>query len=177
MVAVYAVEREGVMPVMTPDDLHRFLEEEFPAGAAGHHASRASTTPTIRVRQKTLDGHLRPGGTISGPTLMAMVDCGFYLLLLSRLGPVALAVTTNLNINFMRKPEPGDLLGEGRLLKLGKTLAVGDFTIWSEGAEGPGRPCHGDLCDPAEPDVVLSMNYQSVRSDGIYRYRVISKSL
>ena len=89
------------------------------------------------MRQKTLDTHLRPGGTISGPTLMAMVDCGFYLLLLSRLGPVALAVTTNLNINFMRKPEPGDLLGEGRLLKLGKTLAVGDFTIWSERLEDP----------------------------------------
>ena len=74
---------------------------------------------------------------MSGPTLMAMVDCGFYLLLLARLGPVAMAVTTNLNINFMRKPEPGDLVGEGRLLKLGKTLAVGDFTIWSEGEKDP----------------------------------------
>ena len=124
------------MPVMTPDDLHRFLEEEFPQAPPGISVESVDDT-TIRVRQKTLDAHLRPGGTISGPTLMAMVDCGFYLLLLSRLGPVALAVTTNLNINFMRKPEPGDLLGEGRLLKLGKTLAVGDFTIWSEGLEDP----------------------------------------
>jgi uncharacterized protein (TIGR00369 family) len=124
------------MPVMTPDDLHRFLEEEFPQSPPGFSVERVDDT-TIRVRQKTLDAHLRPGGTISGPTLMAMVDCGFYLLLLARLGPVALAVTTNLNINFMRKPEPGDLLGEGRLLKLGKTLAVGDFTIWSEGLEDP----------------------------------------
>jgi len=124
------------MPVMTPEDLHRFLEEEFPQAPPGITVEHVDDT-TIRVRQKTLDTHLRPGGTISGPTLMAMVDCGFYLLLLSRLGPVALAVTTNLNINFMRKPEPGDLLGEGRLLKLGKTLAVGDFTIWSEGLEDP----------------------------------------
>ena len=124
------------MPVMTPDDLHRFLEEEFPQAPPGFAVESVDDT-TIRVRQKTEDRHLRPGGTVSGPTLMAMVDCGFYLLLLARLGPVALAVTTNLNINFMRKPEPGDLLGEGRLLKLGKALAVGDFTIWNEGQKDP----------------------------------------
>ena len=81
--------------------------------------------------------HLRPGGTISGPTLMWLTDLSFYLLLLGRLGPVALAVTTNLNINFMRKPEPADLIGEGRLMKLGRSLAVGDFTIWSEGKAEP----------------------------------------
>jgi uncharacterized protein (TIGR00369 family) len=124
------------MPLMTPDDLHRFLREEFPQAPPGITVESVDDT-TIRVRQQTEDHHLRPGGTISGPTLMAMVDCGFYLLLLSRLGPVALAVTTNLNINFMRKPEPGHLVGEGRLLKLGKTLAVGDFTIWNEGEKDP----------------------------------------
>ena len=124
------------MPVMTPDDLHRFLKEEFPQAPPGITVESVDDT-TIRIRQVTEDRHLRPGGTISGPTLMAMVDCGFYLLLLSRLGPVALAVTTNLNINFMRKPEPGHLVGEGRLLKLGKSLAVGDFTIWNEGETDP----------------------------------------
>jgi uncharacterized protein (TIGR00369 family) len=124
------------MPVMTPGDLHAFLKEHFPQAPPGICVESVDDT-VIRVRQKTHDGHLRPGGTISGPTLMAMVDCGFYLLLLARLGPVAMAVTTNLNINFMRKPEPGDLLGEGRLLKLGKTLAVGDFTIWSGGLKDP----------------------------------------
>ena len=124
------------MPLMTPEDLHRFLETEFPQAPPGIVVESVDDT-TIHVRQKTEDRHLRPGGTISGPTLMAMVDCGFYLLLLSRLGPVALAVTTNLNINFMRKPDPGHLVGEGRLLKLGKTLAVGDFTIWNEGEKDP----------------------------------------
>ena len=124
------------MPGMTREELRRFLESEFPQAPAGITVDSVDDT-TIRIRQKTLDQHLRPGGTVSGPTLMAMVDFGFYLLLLSRLGPVAMAVTTNLNINFMRKPEPGDLLGEGRLLKLGKTLAVGDFTIWSEGLKDP----------------------------------------
>ena len=91
----------------------------------------------IRVRLPTKDQHLRPGGTVSGPTLAWLVDVSFYLLLLGRLGPVAMAVTTNLNINFMRKPEPADLIGEGRLLKLGKTLAVGDFTIYSAGKAEP----------------------------------------
>ena len=124
------------MPVMTPEDLHRFLETEFPQAPPGLVVESVDDT-TIRVLQKTEDRHLRPGGTISGPTLMAMVDCGFYLLLLSRLGPVAMAVTTNLNINFMRKPDPGHLMGEGRLLKLGKALAVGDFTIWNEGEKDP----------------------------------------
>lgn len=124
------------MPVMTPDDLHRFLKEEFPQAPPNIRVEYLDDT-TIRVRQKTSDRNLRPGGTISGPTLMAMVDCGFYLLLLGRLGKVALAVTTNLNINFMRKPEPADLIGEGRLLKLGKALAVGDFTIWSDGQKDP----------------------------------------
>jgi uncharacterized protein (TIGR00369 family) len=124
------------MPVMSPDDLHRFLRDEFPQAPPGISVENVTDT-TIRVRQQTEDRHLRPGGTISGPTLMAMVDCGFYLLLLARLGPVALAVTTNLNINFMRKPDPGHLVGEGRLLKLGRTLAVGDFTIWNEGEKDP----------------------------------------
>ena len=124
------------MPAMTIDDLHRFLKEEFPQAPPNIRVEYLDDT-TIRVRQVTGVHNLRPGGTIAGPTLMAMVDCGFYLLLLGRLGPVALAVTTNLNINFMRKPEPADLIGEGRLLKLGRTLAVGDFTIWSAGKKEP----------------------------------------
>ncbi len=124
------------MPAMTIAELHKWIAEHFPHAPADVRIEHLDDT-TIRLRQATHVRNLRPGGTISGPTLMAMVDFGFYLLLLGRLGPVALAVTTNLNINFMRKPESADLLGEGRLLKLGKTLAVGDFTIWSEGKKEP----------------------------------------
>ena len=124
------------MPAMTIAELHKFLKEEFPQAPQDIRIEQLDDA-TIRLRLPTRDAHLRPGGTISGPTLMAMVDCGFYLLLLGRLGPVALAVTTNLNINFMRKPEPADLIGEGRLLKLGRSLAVGDFTIWSDGKKEP----------------------------------------
>lgn len=125
------------MPVMSPIELQEFLRKEFPqaveAGAVIEHLDDT----TIRIRLPTYERNLRPGGTVSGPTLMFLADFGFYLLLLGRLGPVAHAVTTNLNINFMRKPERADLIGEGRLLKLGRSLAVGDFLIWSDGKPDP----------------------------------------
>ena len=108
------------MPAMTPAELHQVPRRAFSAGRPPGLTVEHLDDTTIRVRFAANARHLRPGGTISGPTLMWLVDFGFYLLLLGRLGPVAPAVTTNLNINFMRKPDPGDLLGEGRLLKLGK---------------------------------------------------------
>jgi uncharacterized protein (TIGR00369 family) len=123
----------GVMPAMTPAELTAFLEKEFPQAAEAGMIIEHLDEKTIRLRLPTQEKNLRPGGTVSGPTLMWFADCGFYLLILGQLGPVALAVTTNLNINFMRKPAMGDLIGEGRLMKLGKSLAVGDFTIWSDG--------------------------------------------
>ena len=125
------------MPVMTPADLHKFLEEHFPQVAHLDLRIEHLDDTMIRVRLPTHESHLRPGGTVSGPTLVWLVDLSFYLLIMGRLGPVAMAVTTNLNINFMRKPEPADLLGEGRLMKLGRSLAVGDFTIWSDGEKDP----------------------------------------
>lgn len=125
------------MPAMTPAELMVFLQKEFPQAAGAGMIIEALDSKTIKLRLPTREEHLRPGGTVSGPTLMWFADCGFYLLILGQLGPVALAVTTNLNINFMRKPEMGELIGEGRLLKLGKTLAVGDFTIWNDGQPDP----------------------------------------
>src|SRR6185312_7871015 len=78
------------------------------------------------LRQRYSDQMLRPGGTVSGPTLMALADFA----LLSAIGPVGLAVTTNLNINFLRKGQPGqDVLAAARLLKLGKRLAVGEVNL------------------------------------------------
>lgn len=78
----------------------------------------------IALRMTTSEKHLRPGGTVSGPVLMTLADTAAYLLILAHLGPVALAVTTNLNIHFMRKPEPGELMVSANLLKLGKRIAV-----------------------------------------------------
>ena len=80
--------------------------------------------------------HLRPGNTVSGPTLFALADVGVYLAILSKIGPEALAVTTNCSIDFMRKPKADtDLLCEVRILKLGRALAVGEAYIRSAGQE------------------------------------------
>jgi uncharacterized protein (TIGR00369 family) len=76
---------------------------------------------------------LRPGGTISGPMLMGLADLAMYAVVLSAVGRVELAVTTNLNINFLRKPAAVDVIAEARMLKLGKRLAVGEVQLFSEG--------------------------------------------
>ena len=93
-----------------------------------------------RMRMLYHERHIRPGGTISGPAMMSLADLALYVAILAQLGPVALAVTTNLNFNFMRKPAQRDLIAECRLLKLGRTLAVGDVAIRSDG-EGE-MVCH-----------------------------------
>ena len=77
--------------------------------------------------------HLRPGGTISGPTMFGVCDAALYVAILAEIGPVAHAVTTNVSINFLRKPAPLDLIGKARLIKLGKRLAVGEVAIYSDG--------------------------------------------
>ena len=89
----------------------------------------------IRVRQPTGDDDVRPGGTVSGPTLMSLADGVAYMAVLSRIGPAALAVTSNLNINFLRRPRLVDLVAEGSLLKLGRTLAVTEVSLYSDGGE------------------------------------------
>jgi len=92
---------------------------------------------TARVRLPASDNHIRPGGTISGPAQMALADFTLYAALLGAIGAVPLAVTTSLNINFLRKPAPGDLTAECRLLKQGKRLAVGDVLIYAQGLTEP----------------------------------------
>jgi acyl-coenzyme A thioesterase PaaI-like protein len=77
--------------------------------------------------------HLRPGGTISGPTMFGVCDAALFVAILSEIGPVAHAVTTSASINFLRKPAPADLIARTRLLKLGKRLAVGEVALYSEG--------------------------------------------
>jgi len=85
------------------------------------------------LRQPYREEFLRPGGTVAGPVLMALADLALYAAVLSKLGRVELAVTTNLNINFLRRPEPGDILAEAKLLKLGKRLAVGEVALFTAG--------------------------------------------
>jgi len=92
----------------------------------------------IRVRLKVGEAHLRPGGTVSGPSIFALADVAVYMAVLGMIGPKSLAVTTNCSIDFMRKPAADtDLIAECRLLKLGRALAVGEVLIFSEGGEAP----------------------------------------
>lgn len=74
---------------------------------------------------------VRPGGTLSGPTLMALADAAMYAVVLGRLGKVEMAVTSNLNINFLARPQPVDLLAEARILKLGRRQAVCEVSLYS----------------------------------------------
>lgn len=123
---------------MTTSELQEFLAREFPQMAPLNLVVEHFDGAVLRLRMVTGEAQLRPGGTVSGPTLMTLSDCAAYLLLLGQIGPVALAVTTNLNINFLRKPEPGELVAEARMLKRGRVLAVMDVAIHSPAVpDGP----------------------------------------
>ena len=120
---------------MSVAELEQFLRDEFPQAFSGDDVTIESADgQTCLLRQRYSERMLRPGGTVSGPTLMALADFAMYVVLLSAIGPIGLAVTTNLNINFLRKGQPGqDVLAEARLLKLGKRLAVGEVFVRSDG--------------------------------------------
>jgi uncharacterized protein (TIGR00369 family) len=124
---------------MTPAELDAFLRIELPQMFNYDDlAIEDADGRTCLVRQRFSESMLRPGGTISGPTLMALADCAMYVVLLSAIGPVGLAVTTNLNINFLRKGAPGeDVLAAAKLLKLGKRLAVGEVNLLSGTSPDP----------------------------------------
>ena len=123
--------------VMDGPELMAFLRRDFGQVAEEFAVERADASG-VTLRLKVAERHLRPGGTVSGPSIFGLVDVAMYLAILSRIGPVALTVTTNCAIDFMRKPAAGrDLLGEARLLKLGRSLAVGDVMVFSEGLAEP----------------------------------------
>jgi uncharacterized protein (TIGR00369 family) len=124
---------------MTVAEIRTFLREEFPQVFSGDDiVIENADGETCLLRQHFSEAMLRPGGTVSGPTLMALADYAMYAVLLSAIGPVGLAVTTNLNINFLRKGAPGqDVLAAARILKLGKRLAVGEVSLTSGTAPEP----------------------------------------
>lgn len=115
--------------------MEAFLSREFPQAS---FLLESFDEDSVTIRRKVDTRDLRPGGTVSGPTMMGLADCAIYIAILREIGLVALAVTTSLNINFLRKPVADkDILGVCKILKLGKTLAVGDVTIYSEGDARP----------------------------------------
>ena len=117
--------------------LNAFLAQDFAEVAGDFNVDRADEMG-IDLRLRVAHRHLRPGGTVSGPTIFALADVAVYLAILSRIGPKALTVTTNGSIDFLRKPASGiDLIGSARILKLGRMLAVGDVLIYSMGTADP----------------------------------------
>ena len=124
-------------PALTVAELETYLRAEFPQVFNGDSGVSIEDAwhGGARVRQAWRETFIRPGGTISGPTMMALADFAMYVAVLAAIGPVGLAVTTSLNINFLRKPGRADLLAEAKLMKLGKRLAVGEVALTSAGSD------------------------------------------
>ena len=116
--------------IMSTEELNDFLHKEMPQVSDMVSVLEVNGMEAI-IALTPSERNLRPGGTVSGPSLFLLADVGFYLNLLSVIGPVPLAVTTNASINFMRKPDLSGLIGVSKIMKLGKRLAVGDVVIYA----------------------------------------------
>ena len=122
--------------LMTKEELNDFLEKEFPQVNKNFEILKVSNK-NFSMLMHISSEHLRPGASVSGPTMFLLADVTFYLATLSVIGPKSLTVTTNCSINFLRKPNEKNLISEARILKLGKTLSVGDVLIYSEDIDEP----------------------------------------
>ena len=137
----------------TLDELGAYLSEIFPeVWAHGDYAIVAVGPMSATLRLVHRSHHLWPGGTISGPAMFTLSDLALFVAILHELGRVKLAVTTSLTINFLRKPEPGDLIAKVKLLKLGKRLAVGEVALFSEGFEEMVAHATGTYSIPSKGD-------------------------
>lgn len=133
--------------MVTKAELSEFLLREFPQNRCTIESVGAATAT---VRLAVGEAELRPGGTVSGPVLMTVADLALYVTILHEIGIVPLAVTTSLNVNFLRKPSATrDILGVCRMIKVGRTLAVGEVSIYSEGQPDPVAHAVGTYAIPA----------------------------
>ncbi|MGV8939203.1 MAG: PaaI family thioesterase [Allorhizobium sp.] len=125
-----------MQPLMTIAEIHAFLDTDFPQiHTDGRVFKVIDIAPgEVTMQFDPLERHLRPGGTVSGPAMFTLADVTAYVAILCHIGPVALAVTTNLNINFLRLPRPEMMICHCRILKLGKRLAVVDATMTQSGS-------------------------------------------
>jgi uncharacterized protein (TIGR00369 family) len=116
--------------------LNAFLARAFPASEPGQMPQVTHVEPGLaRVSAPTSDRSLRPGGVISGPTMMSLADMAAYALILAHIGEVAMAVTTSLTIHFLRPCRPGALVAEARMLRLGRRIATCEISLWTEGPD------------------------------------------
>jgi uncharacterized protein (TIGR00369 family) len=133
------------------DDFSALVREGLPWVAQLDIAIERLERGAARVRLKFNEGINRPGGTIAGPAIMALADLTMYALVLSYDRTLKMAVTSNLNINFLRKPGPADLVAEGHVLKLGRRLAVLEVAICSDGEPDPVAHVTGTYALPTRP--------------------------
>ena len=122
--------------LMSIPEIEVFLTTHFPQ-INGRFDILHLEAGVLQLGMNAGEADLRPGGTVSGPSMFALADCAFYIATLSLIGPEALTVTTSATINFMRKPVPGGLTAEARVLKLGRTLSVGDVLIYNDDKAKP----------------------------------------
>jgi len=144
-----------MLPVLTAPELNGYIAEVYPQIMEQYPTYEIiSVGPgTVELQIDTDERHIRAGGTVSGPTLFALADMGGYACVLSHVGRQALAVTTNLNINFMRKADPGLLNGNCRILKLGKRLMVFDISIFQGEADNIIAHATGTYAIPPKQEV------------------------
>ena len=123
-------------PVLDADGVNALLRRAFPGAQPDAFPTVLDVGPgRVRVVAPYRDGLLRPGGVISGPTLMSLADTAAYALVLAHVGDQLMAVTSQLNMSFLRGAQPGDLHAEAEMLRLGRRLAVMDVRIWTEGPD------------------------------------------
>ena len=123
------------MSLISIEELERLTREKLPFARISKFRTEELKSGRAIVRAPYSNEFLRPGGTISGPIMMSLADFAMYAAVLTRVGIVELALTTNLNINFLHRPQPGDLLAKARLIKLGKRLAMGEVEVYVDGHE------------------------------------------
>jgi acyl-coenzyme A thioesterase PaaI-like protein len=121
-------------PVMTIAALQDILDTSFPDTRVPYVIEELSAT-TVRMRLAVEASNSRPGGTVSGPSLMAFADCAAWMVIMGQIGPIALSVTTSFHIDFLRRPELVDVTGVATLLKLGRRLAVAEVAMCSVGSQ------------------------------------------
>ncbi len=153
---------------MTREEIAAFLARAFPEIAA---SGRVLTVEEVRplgarVRMAFVATDIRPGGTISGPAMFLLADLAMFVAVLGAVGPQALAVTTSITINFLRRPSPGDLIAEVRLIKLGRRLVVGEIALYPEPPPESSEPPPGTSQPPPEMVAHATATYSIPPGDG-----------
>lgn len=141
---------------MTAAEVNAFIDQGLPGFRLSGLSVAAVGDQSVTVVQAYRDDQLRPGGSLSGPTLMALADTAMYALILAQLGPVAMAVTQNLNIHFLRRPQPADVQAEARFLRLGRRSAVIDVVMTTVGDSTPVAHATGTYALPVAESATLA---------------------